>query len=458
MKRLKRNIGIFCLAFMMCIFVACDNSENSGGAGAGQSVSQTTTAIEITLPSSKGDSQTDSESTDEDAKQNVTEERVERVSFMAVGDNLIHPALYEFAEVMDGSPGDGNYDFKVFFERLKPFINQADIAFINQETISGGDEKGLSGYPSFNTPKDMIFNLEELGFDLVSMANNHALDTGISGIYHALYNWAKTDCVTSGVNADEEMRMTIPVIERNGVKFAFLAYTAHTNGVTPDTNWRINYMEKEAIERDVAKAKELADFVIVSAHWGWDDVFSIDDFQRDYAQIFADSGVDVVVGTGPHVLQHIEWIERSGNATEISPTEVYTYKEDGSLADGVSAENLVNSGSVEDKMLCVFSLGNYCSGMLGRFNELTGVLTMEFVIEEFEGSVQRSVEDVMLTPIVMHKESGYTVMGVYLLDDYNDELAARSIVNTFSGGLNMDYFDRILHEQIAPEFLPSSYR
>ncbi|MDO4754671.1 MAG: CapA family protein, partial [Bacillota bacterium] len=82
----------------------------------------------------------------------------------------------------------------------------------------GGDELGLSGYPNFNTPRAMIFQLEELGFDLIGMANNHVLDKGVRGIYHALYNWAKTDCVISGINADPEMREIIPILERNGVR------------------------------------------------------------------------------------------------------------------------------------------------------------------------------------------------------------------------------------------------
>ncbi len=246
------------------------------------------------------------------------------------------------------------------------------------------------------------------------MANNHVLDNDIRGIYHALYNWAKTQCIISGINADEDMRLAIPVIERNGVKFAFLAYTSHTNGIPADVGWRVNYMEKEAIIRDVEAAKKLADFVIVSAHWGWDDVFDIDSYQREYAQVFADAGVDLVVGTGPHVIQHIEWYPRK----------------DGS------------------RMLCAFSLGNYCSGMIGPFNELGGILTLDFVVEKGE----KSIENVVFVPTVMHKETGGE-MAVYLLSEYTEELAAKSLVNTYSGGLTLDYLHEVLNEQIDSEFL-----
>lgn len=352
----------------------------------------------------------------------VTEQPVSdeiAVSFMGIGDNLIHPNIYEYADAIAGSAGDGEYDFAHFFENIRSYIDGADIAFINQETLSGGDEQGLRGYPNFNTPRAIIKQIESAGFDLVGMANNHVLDCGISGIYHALYNWAKTECVISGINADEDMRSEIPVLERGGLKFAFLAYTSHTNGISADTDWRVNYMEEEAIMRDVAKAREIADFVIVSAHWGWDDVFDIDGYQMEFAQVFANANVDLVVGTGPHVLQHIQWFDR---------------------ADG-------------KKMLCAFSLGNYCSGMIGPFNELGGILTLDFVVRGDE----KSIENAFFVPTVMHKEEGGD-MGVYLLGEYTDAQVERSLVNIYSGGLTLDYLREVLHEQIDDEFLAEEFR
>lgn len=396
-----------CLLWCMLALVSCgeEAAPTTAATSAEPVVVTTPTATPVTT-SSTADS-VDSEKT--------------VVRFMGVGDNLIHPNLYDFADSQLGEKGDGLYDFKVFFKNIQSYIDAADIAFINQETLSGGDELGLSGYPSFNTPRAIIGQIEELGFDLVGMANNHVLDNGIRGIYHALYYWAKTACVTCGINADEEMRLEIPTIERNGITFAFLAYTSHTNGISPDTPWRVNYMHTDEIYRDVAKAKEIADFVIVSAHWGWDDVFEIDGYQRQFADVFAKAGVDLVVGTGPHLLQHIEWYDR----------------EDGG------------------KMLCAFSLGNYASGMLGPFNELAGILTLDFVMH---ADGEKHIENVVFVPTVMHKEPSDEVMEVYLLKDYTDSLAAASSVNYHRGGLTLPYLHQILHEQIAPEFLPEEYR
>ncbi len=462
---MKRIRNIICVLLITTAFIL--TSCNQGGTAMGEKSSLTTdnTESESTVVSASVNpaekSETSPSNSNNGQPQDTDEEAIierKTVHFVAVGDNLIHPPLYHFADKMNGSMEDEKYDFKVFFDCIADEIANADLAFINQETISGGDEKGLSGYPQFNTPRQMIPQLEELGFDLICMANNHALDKGISGIYHALYNWGKTNCVTSGVNADKEMRQTIPTIERNGITFAFLAYTSHTNGITADTDWRVNYMKKEDIIRDVAKAKELADFVIVSAHWGWDDVFTIDDFQREYAQIFADAGVDIVVGTGPHVLQHIEWIDRQQTENELTKTTMSSSESsDEAESKPATTENekiKANSGFTADKMLCIFSLGNYCSGMHGPFNELAGMIMLDFTLEDD----QKSIEHITFIPTVMHKNSDYSDQGVYLLKDYTEELAAQSAVNVYEGGLTVDYLYSILKEQIAPEFLPEEYQ
>lgn len=342
------------------------------------------------------------------------------ISFMGVADNLIHPNLYDYADSKAGTMNDGEYDFSVFYENIKTYLERSDLKFINQETISGGDELGLSGYPQFNSPRVLIHQIHGLGFNLVNLANNHSLDMGPRGVYHALYNWARTGCTYSGIYADELDR-TIPRIrEIKGIRFALLGYTSHTNGIAPDTEWRVGYMNEEQIKRDVEMAKKHADFVIVSAHWGWDDIFNIDDYQRHFAQVFADAGVDLVVGTGPHLLQHIEWYDRP---------------------DG-------------GKMLCAFSLGNYCSGMIRPFNELSGMLTLDFVKEGDE----KRIEHVVMIPLVMHKEANDSYMGVFELSDYTEEMAAKSAVNVYTGGLTVSYLRQILNEQIADEFLPEEFR
>ncbi|MEG0475352.1 MAG: CapA family protein, partial [Carnobacterium sp.] len=144
-----------------------------------------------------------------------------RISFVGVGDNLIHNVIFEEAQLEDGS-----FDFKPMFEYVADPIETADLAFINQETLIGGDTFGFSGYPDFNTPSDMADNLKDLGFDLVNGASNHSLDKGKQGVLNTLEIWEQQeDMVFTGVFDSQEQRDAIPVIERDGLTFSFLAYT-----------------------------------------------------------------------------------------------------------------------------------------------------------------------------------------------------------------------------------------
>ncbi|WP_034552131.1 CapA family protein [Carnobacterium funditum] len=321
-----------------------------------------------------------------------------KISFVGVGDNLIHDVIFEEAQLNNGS-----FNFKPMFENVAEEIEQADLAFINQETLIGGDAFGFSGYPAFNTPSDMADNLNELGFDLVNGASNHSLDKGKQGVLNTIEIWNKQEnMIFTGVFASQEKRDAIPVIKRNGVTFSFLAYTYGTNGIKPDSPYRLNYFDEALITQDVEKAKEVSDFVIVSAHWGDEQMLKPNAFQIDYAQLFADLAVDVVVGTHPHVIQPVEWIEgKDGNQT-----------------------------------LVVYSLGNFLSAMsTGTENNiLGGMVSFDFVVNKGE----KVIENVNWDPTVMHyigDQSNYVEsrknFRIYKLDDYTEGLAKRHVLNGY---------------------------
>lgn len=102
-------------------------------------------------------------------------------TFLAVGDNLIHGAIYYYNAV-----GDGTYDFKDIYQYTNAYTREADIAYINQETICGGTELGLSHYPSFNSPYEVLDAVADAGFDWMAASSNHTLDKGIQGITNQL--------------------------------------------------------------------------------------------------------------------------------------------------------------------------------------------------------------------------------------------------------------------------------
>lgn len=233
------------------------------------------------------------------------EPEIYRLSLFMTGDALLHGAVYK-----DAYNGE-TYDFSKQLEVLKGIVSQYDLVYYNQETILGGTELGLSGYPTFNSPQEFGQNMIDLGFNLVSLANNHTLDKGVKGIENSLAFWkAQNGVVTAGSYASKEERDEIPVHECNGISYTFLSYTYGCNGLLPPKGmeYLVNIYDDEMLETDIAAAREKSDVVIVAMHWGVEYTHVPTDEQKRLAQKLADLGVDIIIGNHPHVIQPIEWI------------------------------------------------------------------------------------------------------------------------------------------------------
>lgn len=340
------------------------------------------------------------------------------VSFMGVGDNLIHDTVYK-----DALQEDGTYDFTDMYANFSEDLRNTDIKFINQETVLGGVDLGLSGYPTFNSPTEIAKNLESVGFNLVNLASNHCLDRMEQGIANELAAFDETNIVHDGVYNTQEEFDTIPTFTKNGITFSFLAYTYGTNGIQPTYTYNVSYFDDAQIQSDVQRAKEISDVVIVSAHWGDENIFEPNDFQKHYAQLFADCGVDVVIGTHPHTIQPVEWIE----------------------------------GSEGNKMLCVYSLGNFIGGMLTTDNAIGGEIKFDFI----KKGENISIENVEWIPTIIHfegdqanimeKRSNYQA---YKVSQYTDKLAKKHVLNNYEGNVvSLEYIDSKTREVISAEFL-----
>lgn len=340
------------------------------------------------------------------------------VSFMGVGDNLIHDTVYK-----DALQEDGTYDFTDMYANFSEDLKNTDIKFINQETVLGGVDLGLSGYPTFNSPTEIAKNLESVGFNLVNLASNHCLDRMEQGIANELAAFDETNIVHDGVYNTQEEFDTIPTFTKNGITFSFLAYTYGTNGIQPTYTYNVSYFDDAQIQSDVQRAKEISDVVIVSAHWGDENTFEPNDFQKHYAQLFADCGVDVVIGTHPHTIQPVEWIE----------------------------------GSKGNKMLCVYSLGNFIGGMLTTDNAIGGEIKFDFVKE----GEKISIENVEWIPTIIHFEGNQANImeersnyQAYKVSQYTDKLAKKHVLNNYEGNVvSLEYIDSKTREVISAEFL-----
>lgn len=231
-----------------------------------------------------------------------TKEETE-VSFVVFGDNLIHEPIYRY-----GLQNNGNFDF--LFENVCDMIDQSDIAVINQETPLTDDPALYGDYPRFGTPAGVGEAIADAGFDVVTCATNHALDRGTAGVDFTKQFFDAHTVVCLGIQSEEEREYRpYSVLTRNGIRFAMLNYTYGTNGIRipdayPDM---VHLMENEdKVRQDIDKAAAESDLVIVFAHWGTEYADQPDDLQKRWTQIFLESGVDVVVGTHPHVLQPYE--------------------------------------------------------------------------------------------------------------------------------------------------------
>lgn len=273
------------------------------------------------------------------------------ITLAAVGDLLIHDRVYNEAKTEDG------YDFMPMIESLKPYIQEATVSFANQETMIGGEEIGLSSYPSFNSPKEVGDAVREMGFDIVSIANNHTLDRGEEAILSAIDYWNTLDIPYVGAYESAEDAQDIRVLEtEEGLSLAFVAYTYGTNGipVPAGKDYLVNFIDREKIAADIAKAKELADVVVTSLHFGEEYEIMPNDAQKDLVQFVTNEGADIILGHHPHVLQPVDWVEGK---------------------DGHQA-------------FVVYSLGNFFSGQRDFEKQTGGMLQLHITKNPHSGDIQ----------------------------------------------------------------------
>lgn len=225
------------------------------------------------------------------------------ITFSVFGDVIIHEPIFRY-----GLQNEPSFEF--LFDNVAEIISASDVAVINQETPLTDNPAMYGGYPRFGTPVNAGKAIVDAGFDVVTCATNHALDRGADGVSFTKTFFDSSHVVCLGIQAQEDKEgHPYELIRRNGVRFALFNYTYGTNGIRmPDGNPDMVHLfpDEDKAVKDIAAAKAEADFVIVFAHWGTEYDENPDDFQKKWTQIFLDGGVDVVVGTHPHILQPYE--------------------------------------------------------------------------------------------------------------------------------------------------------
>ncbi len=224
-----------------------------------------------------------------------------------VGDALLHTNVYNDAKVGD------TYDFSKQYTMIKDYIEPYDLAFYNQETILGGKEIGLSNYPRFNSPYEFGDEMVELGFNLVSLANNHTFDRGTIAIENTVKYWKSKPVVTAGAYDNEADRYAINVYSVNGITYGFMAYTWSLNGLRlPEgKEYMVPLMDKEKMRQDLTALRPLVDVLIVSLHLHREYITVPTEYQIAMAKFCAELGVDLVIQNHAHSIMPMERIGKT---------------------------------------------------------------------------------------------------------------------------------------------------
>lgn len=358
------------------------------------------------------DNEVGNEVKNETAKEAKKKSKENELDLVMAGDVLLHLRLAYWSE-----NGKGGYDFNPIFKLIKPIIKKADLAIVNQETILGGKELGVSGYPTFNGPYELGDAIANAGFDVVLQSNNHSLDKGKQGIYNCLNFWKKYPKIkTVGINTSEAQKKKLCIYKKNGIKVAILNYTYGTNGIPlpKDMPYAVNYLVKDEVINDIKRAEKEADFTIVCPHWGTEYYRGITDYQKTWSKIFVENGVDLVLGAHPHVIEPIKYV---------------TDKKTG------------------HKMLVYYSLGNFVNSTMsdGRVGDrYVGGIAKVKLKRGADNKVRIVKYGVKAT--VMH--NGGTKYGsrVYPLSKYTEELAKKNVMKAQDYMFSLEFCKKICDE------------
>ena len=290
----------------------------------------------------------------------------------SAGDLMVHKKQLAIAKQADGS-----YDFHPQYALIADALANADYTIANLETTIGQYEnRPYSGFPMFNTPESLLDAVKDAGVDFLTLANNHMLDRYFEGMVKTVDNVEARGFDFGGANRTPEEKQRLNIVEVNGIRLGFLCYTEMTNGMEDWCNsavkeYGVNYLRKADIPAEVAALRQAgADVVIAIPHWGVEYERHPQSYIVNKGRKMIAAGVDVVLGSHPHMVQPVEFVEV---ATESGQTR---------------------------RGLVAWSLGNFIDNMTKRYTD-SGIL-LEFTVQERQdGSF--GIENVGVVPIYCWK-------------------------------------------------------
>lgn len=234
-------------------------------------------------------------------------EEIHTVVLAFVGDVIVHEKL----RLREEKTHEG---YQIIWSNIQNYLSSADFTYANLEGPVAEEYGGVSGFPMFNFPEKIISSLKDSGFDLVSTANNHALDRQASGVRKTIqnlqkYNLGYTGTLTNAIAFDLNQETWWHLTPFESKSIAWVSCTEMTNGMR-DKEGQVLYCFK-----DIPKMKEIilqlkndkkVAAIILLPHWGEEEKYEIESYRRRWAHIMLDLGATAVIGSHPHVSQKIE--------------------------------------------------------------------------------------------------------------------------------------------------------
>ncbi|MBR2040726.1 MAG: CapA family protein [Clostridia bacterium] len=298
---------------------------------------------------------------------------------LSTGDIMVHSPQLNGAFI----PSSGVYDFSAFFKETAPFFKKADLSIGNLEVTFGGNEgREYTGYPMFNTPDSLADAIKASGLNLLLTSNNHSYDTGLSGLKRTVQVLKQKGIDYTGTR-EFETEPVYKIKKINNINIGIINYTYETSPANPtagrkylngsvisaEANNLINtfsYNNINAFYNDIqinlGKMKdEGAEFLVVYIHWGNEYQTSPNTHQKSIAQNLCNMGVDIIIGSHPHVIQPVELI----TSEDSSHTAICLYST-GNAVSNQRQEVMTScpTGHTEDGMLFEFTLKKTKDGVI----------------------------------------------------------------------------------------------
>ena len=334
-------------------------------------------------------------------KNETSFDKISKTSFTltAIGDIMCHNTQYWDAY----NKSNDEYDFSYVFDDVKSYTLSSDITIGNLETSFAGKERGYSNYPTFNSPDTLAKSIADIGVDVISTAGNHCLDMGFSGLSRTIDVLDNYNISHLGTYKTEESQKKFLYKDVNGVKISFIDYTYGTNGIPIPSgkNFCVNLINKNLIKSQIEKAKsEDADIIVACMHWGTEYKTSANDEQKELADFLFKSGIDIILGNHPHVIEPME-------------------KKTITLDDGSTKDVFV-----------VYALGNFTADQRAEITRDSAILNLD-ITKDSDGKIL--INRVSYVPIYMYKNSAAKVHKFKILD------IEKSIANYDSGDSSIGY-------------------